>query len=127
MHLYQNSQYQNALCIFINWLNISPQNGWMECHTTLSLHYSSLYLQSHTLLLRWPRCSPVCLNFILCVVSELCLTSNVKCTVVKSYSDHHFERLYKIGHPICLAVSIFTLLYTRCPETHSASSGIYIT
>ncbi|XP_071447267.1 N6-Methyl-AMP deaminase [Hetaerina americana] len=33
---------------------------------------------------------------------ELCLTSNVKTSTVKDYRNHHFDHLYKIGHPIVL-------------------------
>ncbi|KAF7989862.1 hypothetical protein HCN44_008536 [Aphidius gifuensis] len=33
---------------------------------------------------------------------ELCLTSNVKCATVPSYSEHHLGYLLKDKHPICL-------------------------
>lgn len=33
---------------------------------------------------------------------ELCLTSNIKCKTVSSYMCHHFQYLYKAGHPITI-------------------------
>ncbi|XP_014476859.1 PREDICTED: adenosine deaminase-like protein isoform X2 [Dinoponera quadriceps] len=33
---------------------------------------------------------------------ELCLTSNIKCRTVSSYAAHHFQYLYKAGHPITI-------------------------
>lgn len=38
---------------------------------------------------------------------ECCLTSNVKCGTVKNYEDHHFKKLFKLGHPIAICVSTF--------------------
>ncbi|XP_012251017.2 adenosine deaminase-like protein isoform X2 [Athalia rosae] len=34
---------------------------------------------------------------------ELCPTSNVKCGTVPNYESHHFQYLYKAGHPISLS------------------------
>ncbi|KAK0161878.1 hypothetical protein PV327_008282 [Microctonus hyperodae] len=34
---------------------------------------------------------------------ELCLTSNVKCKTVPSFSEHQFAYLYEAKHPICIA------------------------
>ena len=38
-------------------------------------------------------------------LSEICLTSNVKCYTVKSYDDHHFKDWQKNNHPIVICVS----------------------
>lgn len=43
------------------------------------------------------------LNFVWSI--ELCLTSNVKCKTVPSFSEHQFAYLYEAKHPICIAVS----------------------
>lgn len=37
---------------------------------------------------------------------ECCLTSNLKCGTVKSYSDHHFGNLFKIKYPVVICVRI---------------------
>lgn len=39
------------------------------------------------------------------IAVELCLTSNVLCKTVPSYSDHHISRLLKINHPLAICVS----------------------
>lgn len=39
------------------------------------------------------------------ILSELCLTSNVKGQTVPSYAEHHFNYWYQLGHPCVICVS----------------------
>lgn len=36
---------------------------------------------------------------------ECCLTSNVKCSTVDSYEEHHFRTLWTEGYAVCICVS----------------------
>lgn len=38
------------------------------------------------------------------IALECCLTSNLLCGSVATYSDHHFQRFYKNGHPVVICV-----------------------
>jgi len=41
------------------------------------------------------------------------LTSNVKCGTVKTYDDHHFAKLYEIGHPVSICTDDFGVFDTN--------------
>ncbi|KFB44391.1 AGAP005158-PA-like protein [Anopheles sinensis] len=47
---------------------------------------------------------------------ECCLTSNVKCKTVPSYEDHHFYKLLKIKHPVCVCTDDFGVFETSLSQ-----------
>ena len=49
-------------------------------------------------------------------LTELCLTSNVKCGTVKSYEDHHFKDWRNHDHPVVICVSL-NKLARQCAMT----------
>uniref|UniRef100_A0A336KYI6 CSON000934 protein n=1 Tax=Culicoides sonorensis TaxID=179676 RepID=A0A336KYI6_CULSO len=51
---------------------------------------------------------------------ECCLTSNVKCGTVKNYDDHHFKKLFEMGHPVTICTDDFGVFGT------SLSQEIYL-
>ncbi|XP_055533409.1 adenosine deaminase-like protein [Wyeomyia smithii] len=60
---------------------------------------------------------------------ECCLTSNVKCSTVKSYEDHHFKKLWKAKHEVCICTDDFGVFDTSlsdelriCSETYGLST-----
>ncbi|XP_031617951.1 adenosine deaminase-like protein [Contarinia nasturtii] len=56
------------------------------------------------------------------IALECCLTSNLLCGVVKTYSDHHFRRFYKNGHPVVICTDDFGVFSTTLStELHIAS------
>lgn len=46
------------------------------------------------------------------IALECCLTSNVLCGSVPSYSDHHFLRFYQNNHPVVICVGVSSI-YTN--------------
>ncbi|KAG7198140.1 hypothetical protein KM043_005559 [Ampulex compressa] len=58
---------------------------------------------------------------------ELCLTSNIKCKTVPSYTAHQFKHFYDAGHPICLATDdkgVFGSSLSHEFEIASATFGL---
>ncbi|XP_053686978.1 adenosine deaminase-like protein [Sabethes cyaneus] len=60
---------------------------------------------------------------------ECCLTSNVKCSTVTSYKDHHFGKLWGAGHEVCICTDDFGVFDTSlseelriCSETYGLSA-----
>lgn len=47
------------------------------------------------------------------IALECCLSSNVLCGSVPSYSDHHFERFYRNNHPVVICVC-----FSSVPKYH---------
>lgn len=39
---------------------------------------------------------------------ECCLSSNVKCSTVKSVKDHHFAKYFQLGYPVVICVRVAT-------------------
>lgn len=45
------------------------------------------------------------------ITLECCLTSNLLCKTVTTYSDHHFWRFFRCGHPVVICVNSKSSLF----------------
>ncbi|EAT38980.1 AAEL009191-PA [Aedes aegypti] len=56
---------------------------------------------------------------------ECCLTSNVKCSTVGSYEEHHFGRLWEGGFDVCINTDDFGVFDTSLSQELQISSKVF--
>ncbi|XP_065198797.1 adenosine deaminase-like protein [Sycon ciliatum] len=56
---------------------------------------------------------------------EACLTSNVKCRTVTSYSDHHFLYWFSRGHPLCICTDDKGVFATTLSEEYLHAANAF--
>ncbi|XP_055323946.1 adenosine deaminase-like protein [Sitodiplosis mosellana] len=59
------------------------------------------------------------------IALECCLTSNLLCGVVPTYSDHHFWRFYKNGHPVVICTDDFGVFSTSLSKELQIASDTF--